>query len=135
MQSITKNIKLIVFDVDGTLVDNNKNIHEKTVTVIHELQNKGIYVSLATGKTYPSVENLMKILNIQVPLILANGAIIQRPNREMVFCKFLSPDVIKEIILPNYQFEADLAIYTPDRIFVEKETFNTDHMKCIFKEK
>jgi Cof subfamily protein (haloacid dehalogenase superfamily) len=135
MQSITKNIKLIVFDVDGTLVDDNKNIHEKTVTVIHELQNKGIYVSLATGKTYPSVENLMKILNIQVPLILANGAIIQRPNREMVFCKFLSPDVIKEIILPNYQFEADLAIYTPDRIFVEKETFNTDHMKCIFKEK
>jgi Cof subfamily protein (haloacid dehalogenase superfamily) len=135
MQNTTKNIKLIVFDVDGTLVDDNKNIHEKTISVIHELQNKGINVSLATGKTYPSIENLIKILDIQVPLILANGAIIQRPNREMVFFKYLSPDVIKEIILPNHQFEADLALYTPDRIFVEKETFNTDHMKCIFKEK
>lgn len=135
MKNPINKIKLIVFDIDGTLVDDNKEIKQKTVSVIHQLQNKGINISFATGKTYPSVENLIKILSIKVPLILANGAIIQWPNSEMVFCKFLSTDLIKEITLSNANFEADLALYTPDHIFVKKETFNTDHMKCIFKEK
>lgn len=135
MQNITNNIKLIVFDVDGTLVDDNKKIKEKTVSVIHKLQNKGIYVSFATGKTYPSIENLLKILNIQIPVILANGAIIQWSNQEIAFCKFLCANVVQEIIHPHHNFEADLALYTPEHIFIEKETFNTDHMKCIFKEK
>lgn len=134
MQNTNNKIKLVVFDVDGTLVDDNKKIKGKTVSVIHKLQKKGINVSLATGKTYPSIENLLKILNIKIPMILANGAIIQQPNREMAFCKFLSVDVIKEMMLINHDFEADLVLYTPDHIFVKKETFNTDHMKCLFKE-
>ncbi len=85
MQNMADKIKLIVFDVDGTLVDDNKEISQKTVSAIHKLQHKGIDVSFATGKTYPSVETLLKKLDIKIPLILANGAIIQQPDREMVF--------------------------------------------------
>jgi Cof subfamily protein (haloacid dehalogenase superfamily) len=135
MQNTSQPIKLIVFDVDGTLIDDNKKITEKTVSIIHQLQHKGIQVSFATGRTYLSVEDLLEPLNIKIPVILANGAIIQRPNREIVFSKFLSANVVEKIIHTNHNLEADLAIYTPDHIFIEKETFNTDHMKCIFKEK
>jgi hypothetical protein len=135
IQNTTMNIKLIVFDVDGTLVDDNKEVKKKTISVIRRLQEMGIFISLATGKTYPSVKKLLNLLSMKVPLILANGAIIQWPNRELVACKFLPTEVIEEFTLSNTWFEADLALYTPEYIFVEKETFNTDHMKCIFKER
>ncbi len=75
MKIAADQIKLIVFDVDGTLIDDNKDISPKTVSVLHEIQQKGVGISLATGKTFPSVEELVKVLNIKVPVILSNGGL------------------------------------------------------------
>jgi len=127
----TSNTKLIIFDVDGTLIGDDKEIKQKTISVIHRLQEKGIFISLATGKTFPSVHGLIKSLNLKEPLILAKGAIIQRPNRIMVASKFLPIDVIEKITSSDTKFEADLALYTADTIFDKKETFNIYHMKGI----
>lgn len=135
MQKKSSETRLIVFDVDGTLVDDDQKLSENTINVIRKLQNKGLLISLATGKIYPSVEELLNLLNIRAPIILANGAIIQKPNGDLISGTFLSPDVLDVIIKSNRKFEADLALFTPDQIFVERETFNTDHIKCVFKEK
>jgi len=135
MKNVAAKIRLIVFDVDGTLIDDNKDLSLKTISVLHELQQQGVAISIATGKTFPSVEELVKALTIKVPIILSNGALIQRPNREMVLSEFLSSDVVSEILEASESCGADLVLYTPDHIFTKKETFNTDQMKEIYKER
>ena len=135
MKNVAAKIRLIVFDVDGTLIDDNKDLSLKTISVLHELQQKGVAISLATGKTFPSVEELVKALNIKVPIILSNGALIQQPNREMVFSEFLTGDVVRELLDVSENCGADLVLYTPDHIFAKNETFNTDQMKEIYKER
>jgi len=135
MNKTSNKVELIVFDVDGTLVDDDQVLSENTISVIHCVQDQGIPVSLATGKIFPSVENLIKLLDVKVPIILANGAIIQRPDKEIIFGKFLCSSVLEEITQSDHNFKSDLALFTPENIYVEKETFNTDHIKCIFKEK
>ncbi len=135
MKNVAAKIRLIVFDVEGTLIDDNKELSLKTILVLHKLQQKGMAISFATGKTFPSVEELIEALNIKVPIILSNGALIQRPNREMVFNEFLSGDVLRELLEASESCGADLVLYTPDHIFAKKETFNTDQMKAIYKER
>ena len=135
MKNEAAKIRLIVFDVDGTLINDDKNLGLKTISVLQELQRHGVTISFATGKTFPSVEELVKALNIKVPIILSNGALVQRPNREMVFSEFLAGDVIRELLEVSENCGADLVLYTPDHIFAKAETFNTDQMKTNYKER
>lgn len=53
-----KNVKVIFFDVDGTLVDQINNMHdphESTLKAFDALKRKGIYVVAASGRTPVSV--------------------------------------------------------------------------------
>jgi Cof subfamily protein (haloacid dehalogenase superfamily) len=134
MNNVAAKIRLIVFDVDGTLIDDNKALSLKTISVLHEMQQRGVAISFATGKTLPSVEELVKTLNIKVPIILSNGALIQRPNRELVFSEFLPGDVVSELLEASESCGADLVVYSPDHIFAKEETTNTDQMKINYKE-
>lgn len=137
MHSTSNNIKLIVFDVDGTLVNDDQVLGEKTISAIHRLQAKGVHISLATGKIFPSVANVVQALDIKVPLILANGAIIQQPDaeREIIFGKFLDKSIVEEFAQERSTYGAELALFLPDNIYVKRETFNTEHITEEFKEK
>lgn len=135
MHSTSKDIMLIVFDVDGTLVDDDQVLGEKTITAIRHLHDRGIQISLATGKIYPSVATVINALEIKVPIILANGAIIQKPNQEIIFGKFLDKTIVEEFTRESMRHDADMALFLPDRIYVRKETYNTAHISEQFKEK
>jgi len=130
-----KHIRMLVFDVDGTLVDDEQNLSQDTSSVIAQLQRKGMLVSFATGKILPSVANLVEILQIKIPVILANGALLQYSNGDFVHQKYIDPMMVKDLLACCNQYDADLALFTPEHIFVIEENFNTDHIKCEFKER
>jgi hypothetical protein len=135
MHSTSNDIKLIVFDVDGTLVNDDQVLGEKTISAIRQLQDRGIQISLATGKIYPSVATVIDQLDIKIPIILANGALIQQPNQEIIFGKFLDKDLVNKFTHEGVSYAADMALFLPDRIYVQKETYNTAHISEQFKEK
>ena len=127
-------IKLIVFDVDGTLVDDDQVLGERTISVIHKLQQRGLVVSIATGKIFPSVKKVMQMLEITVPVILANGALIQYPDEKILFEKYVDSEIVREITAGEKRSTADLALFTPQNIYVLEENYNTDHIAVEFKE-
>lgn len=135
MIQTSHDVKLIVFDVDGTLVDDNQVLGERTMLTIRQVQAQGIPVSLATGKIFPSVANLIKLLNIKVPVVLANGAIVQQPDQKIICGKFLDSSFVEEITQSDQNFHSELALFIPNNIYVEKETYNTEHITVEFKEK
>lgn len=49
-------IKLIVTDLDGTLLNNQKMLSQMTIDTLVEAQKQGIRVVLATGRNYQSLE-------------------------------------------------------------------------------
>ena len=127
-------IKLIVFDVDGTLVDDDQVLGERTISVIHKLQQRGLVVSIATGKIFPSVKKVMQMLEITVPVILANGALIQYPDEKILFEEYVDSEIVREITAGEKRSTADLALFTPQNIYVLEENYNTDHIAVEFKE-
>lgn len=71
---------LIAIDLDGTLLNNDREISMYSKLVIQKLIDLGHYVVIATGRS-----NRMSILyydelGLQTPLINSNGAVIHHPN-------------------------------------------------------
>ena len=55
-------IKAVFFDIDGTLLNDRKNVQQSTQKAIKSLKKQGIFVGLATGRgpsfVQPYLENL-----------------------------------------------------------------------------
>lgn len=57
--------KMIFFDIDGTLLDHDKQLPRSTKLAIRELKEKGHEVAIATGRAPFMFANLREELNIQ----------------------------------------------------------------------
>ncbi len=67
--------KLIICDIDNTLVPKHKNISERTRNVIQALQKEGILFGLASGRGVKSLHQLEEQWNIHCDMIIGqNGA-------------------------------------------------------------
>ncbi len=79
MPSAEAAYRLIVLDVDGTLVDRERRISPATLLALQDAKAAGIRVTLATGRLYASALPYASRIGANAPLILCNGARIQDP--------------------------------------------------------
>lgn len=96
------NIKTIVLDIDGTLIDNNFNIMPKTKKVLLELQEKGINLILASGRPIKSMLNLAKELKLDQysGIIVSNNGSIgyDIKNHKYLYDTPIDKNLVKEIL-------------------------------------
>ncbi|WP_339145660.1 MULTISPECIES: Cof-type HAD-IIB family hydrolase [unclassified Sutcliffiella] len=59
-----RNDKIVFFDIDGTLLDHQKELPESTKRAVKELKESGVYVAIATGRAPFMFEDLRKELDI-----------------------------------------------------------------------
>lgn len=57
--------KIVFFDIDGTLLDHDKNLPASTKKAIYDLKNNGVYVAIATGRAPFLFEGLRRELEIE----------------------------------------------------------------------
>lgn len=58
-------IKILVFDLDGTLYNSKKQIDQQTIDKIIDLQKKEIIVGIATGRFYAELEEVVSQLKLR----------------------------------------------------------------------
>jgi len=84
--------RLVVFDLDGTLVDENLQMKAEDLDCIQELRRAGAQITLATGRTFESALPYVEKLGIELPVILCNGAAIVHPLSGEVLCQRRLPE-------------------------------------------
>ena len=67
-------IKLVVSDIDGTLVDQSEELREPAFRMVSWLRERGIMFSLATGRVQGMAEQYAARLNVTIPYVASNGA-------------------------------------------------------------
>jgi Cof subfamily protein (haloacid dehalogenase superfamily) len=67
---------LYISDLDGTLLQPNVELSEKSIKILNELMNQGMLFSVATARTIASVKPILTKLAISVPIVLMNGVCI-----------------------------------------------------------
>ena len=68
--------KVVVSDLDGTLLNSDQEVSELSKRVIRKLMEMGIQFYIATGRAYPDAKQIMESIGIKIPLITANGGVI-----------------------------------------------------------
>ncbi len=70
-------IRLIALDIDGTLVGEDLNIGPDTRTAITAARNRGVIVSLVTGRMVSSAMRFARELDLDTPIVGYQGALIR----------------------------------------------------------
>ena len=71
-----KSRTLYISDLDGTLLNKNKEVSEFTKSVLNTFIDEGGNFSIATARTAASASKILSGLNINTPIVLMNGAVI-----------------------------------------------------------
>lgn len=76
-------IKMIVTDMDGTLLNDNKNIHEDFDSVFAQLMEKKIKFVVASGRHYSEMHKYFKDYHENIIYIAENGGQIVYKDKEI----------------------------------------------------
>ncbi|WP_100403334.1 Cof-type HAD-IIB family hydrolase [Bacillus sp. FJAT-42315] len=73
---------LIVLDLDGTLLTDDKTISPRTKQTLQTAMEQGHEVMIATGRPYRSSELYYKELGLTTPIVNFNGAFVHHPRND-----------------------------------------------------
>jgi len=77
---VTEGPRLLVCDIDGTLVDKSLVLDPALVEAFRGARERGLLISLATGRMPPGAERYREELGVTAPSIFYNGALIRDPE-------------------------------------------------------
>jgi len=93
------NIKMIVIDIDGTLLTPEGIITTPTLEAVRATQQARIVVTLATARRYSNTNIIANDLGLDTPLILYDGAlIIQHPHKTILHIQLLPANVGQQAV-------------------------------------
>ena len=78
-----KNQTLYISDLDGTLLNRNSIVSPHSIEKINRLLQKGMLFTIATARTPATVVPLLEQLQIDIPAVLMNGAVLYDIRRKL----------------------------------------------------
>lgn len=112
-------IKLIVTDMDGTLVNDEGKIGENVYKLINSLHNKNIEFTAASGRFYSQLCKNFENVKSNMIIIAHNGALVKyKNNDETIFSSFLNNDDIRHILSLKRDFGEEILIASANDAFI-----------------
>jgi len=122
--------KLICIDMDGTLLNDKKNISERNLKSIRLANEKGVRIVVCTGRIFTSANFFSELLGVKSPVIASNGAYIREKDRdEIVYNATLGEEKCKKLLSVFRQYDIYPHYYTSNKIFTEDVTFSSRFYK------
>ncbi len=78
--------KLVAMDLDGTLLNDKKEITQENLKLINTLENKGYEVVIATGRRYWSAKDLTREIKSDITILANNGNVVRnsRDDKDII---------------------------------------------------
>lgn len=90
-------IRLVVTDLDGTLLSPDRSISDHAVETIQKLRDRGILFTFITGRPWCAAERFAVRAGIDIPVITCNGAVINR-GYEMLWRSPMPLEPLRELL-------------------------------------
>jgi Cof subfamily protein (haloacid dehalogenase superfamily) len=122
MRDITqdgKPIRLVIADVDGTLVTQEKVLTPRAIEAVFKLRARGVQFAVTSGRPPKGMAMLVEPLKLDEPLAAFNGGVITQPDLKTVLRQnFLAPGVVRQTVQLILDHSLDVWIYTDTTWFV-----------------
>lgn len=112
--------KLLILDVDGTLLNSQREISKRTIQTLRKVQSIGIKVALASGRPTYGILSLAKAIDLDVHggyIISYNGAqVISATDGQIVFERNIDPQMVPYLEKKVLKLGMDMAYYDGDEV-------------------
>lgn len=128
-------MKILISDVDGTLIRDDQCISQKNLEYMKALQRKGHKIALCTGRTRFEMHWILDEIDIPYDyLILNNGAQILDRENNVLYEKLMDEKTGKAVLNYLSQFHELMTFYSDGKVSYGYENGNCfDHMTKIGK--
>lgn len=113
-------IKLIITDLDGTLLTNEKLISDRNKAAIAKAQEKGVMVTVATGRMCVAAAHYARRIGVTLPIISCNGGLVRPYTGKAVFTHCFTRELAREVIALCYERDWNVQWYVDDKVYVKK---------------
>lgn len=117
---------LVVLDLDGTLLNDDHKISEKNKDAILHLKKHDVQFMLASGRPHASILPYARELDLELPIISLNGAMVKSPSSDEVYVSSSIPTKeVAKILSHAKKSDFLVSLYSEDKIFTyEDELLN-----------
>lgn len=115
------NYKLVVCDMDGTLLTSNHKISDYTADIIKEVEDKGIKFMIATGRPYLDARHYRDSLKLRSYLITSNGARAHDDDNNPIVVENIPKELVKKLLSYDVGKDIHRNIYIGNDWIIEYE--------------
>jgi Cof subfamily protein (haloacid dehalogenase superfamily) len=112
MMSAQPNIRLLLADVDGTLVTQEKLLTEQAAAAAQELRDAGITLALTSGRPPRGMSMLIAPLKLEGAIAGFNGGVFVNPDLSVIESHLLDAATAKETLSLILDQKLDAWLYT-----------------------
>lgn len=113
-----KNLKLILFDLDGTLLSDAGQIGQESKKLIPKLQKTGVHFTFATGRLHSAITLYADELKLNSPLISLDGCLIKSyPDNKLIYEAYVKEKHVKKAINFADKYLINIALCHGDAIY------------------
>ena len=106
------NIRLVIADVDGTLVTQDKVLTARAIEAVRRLRNANIAFTLTSGRPPLGIKMLIKALALTEPVAAFNGGVLVHPDLSVMAQSFVTADNATKVIDAIVRHGLDCWVYT-----------------------
>jgi len=113
--------KLVLFDLDGTLLDSKRNVHPANLAAIEKLKAAGVWVAFATGRPPGSTKAFVDVVKPNAPLVHYNGAMVRDAYTGAVhFHRSLTVETAVNALHASDEHALHANVYVGEEIWIER---------------
>jgi hypothetical protein len=107
---------LYISDLDGTLLNSSGVLSHKSIEILNSLIKNGLNFTIATARSLDSAMPIVGALNLKLPMVLYNGALVYDPIQKInIHEKFIDKQQ-KKFILEIFEQEGlEPIVFTLDQ--------------------
>ena len=91
-------VRLLLADVDGTLVTQDKVLTERAVAAVDNLREAGILFAITSGRPPRGMSMLIEPLELTTPIAAFNGGLFARPDLSVIEQRVIPDNLTQAVI-------------------------------------
>jgi Cof subfamily protein (haloacid dehalogenase superfamily) len=107
-------IRLVISDVDGTLVTQEKKLTDGAIAAARELKSAGVTLAITSGRPPRGMQMLVEPLRLEDQIAGFNGGVFVYPDMRVASTRLLPADEAKEAVRLILAAELDAWLYTTE---------------------